>query len=103
MLQGYDSIPKEIRDPKAKEVCLLITYEAIIIIIMLEPCTLDMLTCHQLPNDSFYFLLFSLTIGMKKRMAFGKHQRYQIQDTKGLGNPRYALKANKKTLKPDFF
>ena len=77
VMQGYDSIPREIRDPKAKEVRKKISF-----------FFLGTMKCMSLIQNSHFLSLISLKIGMKKRMVCGNRQRYQILHIKDHGNAR---------------
>lgn len=81
--QGYDSIPREIPDPKAKQVSGLSH-----VIHSLWFC--QMFSRKLMPIFLIAVLNFnSLIPGMKMTMVYGDHQRYQIQHTRGHGNQRY--------------
>lgn len=78
-IQGYDSIPREIPDPKAKKVicffsCTIYKFciEKVswLVVILFDP-------------------LISLLIGMKMKMVYGSRQRFLIQHIRDHGNARW--------------
>lgn len=89
-MQGYDSIPREIPNPKAKKVLSFSTRSPILTLCDNEIYNKVPMACGLFLFPPLLFL-YSLIHGMKMKMEFGNRQRYQIQLIRDHGSQRLSF------------